>query len=493
MDRLAAAVLLYRGDGSALELLLVHRAPELRFFGDYLALPGGVVDSTDGDPDDPGALRRCAERELFEETGVVLDSGMRSAPAAQREAARHAMLGSDRAAGQAAWANLRTSARGDADLVELCRIKTPAFAPVRYDTAFFLATLPHGATPDIWPGELVGGRMVTPRSALTEWSQGACHIVPPVLVLLELLRSGDIASFRQRAAALAAGFERGKLHRVFFSPGILMACLATPTLPPATTTNCFVVGTARLSIIDPGTPDPAEQARLFELLDELVAEGAELEAVVCTHHHPDHVGAVRAVSQRYQLPVRGHAKTLERLPSGCLLGAPIEDGSRLDLGNAPDGSPDWHLEAMYTPGHDRGHLAFRDSRYGAAIVGDMVSTVATILIDPPEGHMATYLASLRRLRDTPISTLHPAHGPATLRARALLEKFLAHRQARQTALLRALESGPGSVESLLPVVYSDVPEPMLPYASRALLAGLEMSVEEGVVEGDGTTWQLVRR
>ena len=133
----------------------------------------------------------------------------------------------------------------------------------------------------------------------------------------------------------------------------------------------------RVTIVDPGTPYEEEQERLFALLDELCDEGAEVEAVVCTHHHPDHVGAVEAVSARYGEPVRGHALTLDRL-APARRGAAIAEGDRVALGTAPDGSEGWHLEAFFTPGHDRGHLVFRESRYRAVIAGDMLSTVATI-------------------------------------------------------------------------------------------------------------------
>ena len=66
-DRVAAAVILIRGQGPDLEIFLAHRSPKLRFFGDYLAVPGGVRGPEDG-PDDPNggdgrALRRCAVRE----------------------------------------------------------------------------------------------------------------------------------------------------------------------------------------------------------------------------------------------------------------------------------------------------------------------------------------------------------------------------------------------------------------------------------------------
>jgi ribonuclease/clavin/mitogillin len=495
MERVAAAIALYTEKPSGLEVFLVHRAKELRFFGDYFAMPGGVRADCDG-PDhsemgDGPALRQCAIRELFEETGVLLDTGMRALPSERKSELRKALINRDEAVSSAAWRELLAVSVGDVELREVCRIKTPAFAPVRYDTVFFLAELPIGEHPEIWPGELIDGRFQSPASFLDDWTKGGCLIVPPVIVLLERMIGGDLDRFVANAAAMAAGFRRGKLHRIWFSPGILMACLNTPTLPPATTTNCFVVGAERLFIVDPGAPNPEDQELLFELLDELVAEGAMLEAVVCTHHHPDHVGGVNAVSQRYDLPVHGYELTLDRLGEGFRRGQALEDGDRLDLGVAPDGTPGWYLEVLFTPGHDRGHLAFRESRYGALIAGDMISTVATIMIDPPEGHLATYMKSLHRLRDLPMTTLYPAHGPATPNGKRMVEKFIKHREMRQTTLEVALQATSGTVEDLLPIVYWDVKESMYPYAARSLCAGLEKLVEEGRAIEEAGVWRAL--
>ena len=135
-------------------------------------------------------------------------------------------------------------------------------------------------------------------------------------------------------------------------------------------------------------------------MDDLINEGGRFQAILLTHHHRDHVGAVNAVSQRYRLPLRAHEETYRRIDAGFIPGEPLTDGDRLELGTAPDGSGDWHLNVLHTPGHAVDHLCFIDSRYHAAIVGDMLSTVSTIVIDPPEGHMHTYLDSLNRLLGT---------------------------------------------------------------------------------------------
>ena len=499
MERVAAAVALVTGDGDDLQIFLAHRAPELRFFGDYLAMPGGVRSAEDGPDDEDGsdrtALANCAVRELFEETGVLLDSGMRANTTVdERKALRERMLGDDKADARDAWATLVSRADGGLELREICRIRTPAFSPVRYDTVFLLARLPEGETPEIWPGELIDGAFHHPQTALDRWRAGEHRIVPPNIVLLERLRDGDLDRFIAESASMAQGFRDGKLHRVYFSPGILMASVETPTLPPATTTNCYIVGTDRLFVIDPGTPFEPEQARLFQLLDELVEEGARVEAVVCTHHHPDHVGAVGATARRYGAPVLGHELTLPRLDGQEFEeGQVLADGDRIELGRAPDGSEDWHLEAIFTPGHDRGHLAFRDSRYGTLIAGDMISTVATIMIDPPEGHMQTYMDSLRRLEEYDIHTLYPSHGPAVPNGRRLVRQFLKHREQRQQALENALAVGPNTIEGLLPTVYWDVKEDMYRFARRSMLAGLHWLQEQGRATVEGDTWTLIER
>jgi len=489
VNRDAGAVLLWRQGDRGPEVYLAERAPALRFFGGYLAVPGGVRSEVDRDApgagDDDAQLSFCAVRELFEETGVLLlDRPELDGQA--RQALRTALLADD----GSGWAQLLRGRQDLSALAPACRIRTPRFSPVRYDTLFSVAELPAGETPEIWPGELISGRFWRPDEALSAWRRGEILIVPPVIILFELLAQHGMPRFCREAAAIAASYAAGALHRVRFSPGVIMAALETPTLPPATTTNCLIVGERELYIIDPATPDAGEQQRLFALLDDLRAEGRELRAVLLTHHHPDHVGAVRAVADRYQLPVRGHERTLDRLTDIDSPGPAIEDGERIALGTAPDGAPGWHLQALFTPGHARGHLCYRESRYLAVIAGDMMSTVSTIVIDPPEGHMRTYLQSLERLAGEPMATMYPAHGPAARDGHKVVAHYLRHRRERQDKLIAALrERRTATADELLPEVYDDVDPRLLPVAARSLLAGLEMATEDGTAQRSGEIWR----
>jgi len=499
--RTAAALLITQGAGQDLRVFLGERAPELRFFGGYWALPGGTVG--DEDPgagvDEAAALQACAHRELFEETGLlrhVLPATRTSGEALRT--ARERLLQRDSADGKQSpaspWPGLIAGSTAPAPLRELCRIETPPFAPVRYDTTFFHVPVENctagtrGKQPDVWPGELTQGRFWAPRQALASWRNGDLMLVPPVVILLEhLARTETFEQFAHEVAATAAGYHRGRLHQVRFSPGVVLAPVRTPTLPPATTTNCYIVGHEKLWVVDPGSPHADEQLRLGQLLEELTREGATVAGILVTHHHIDHIGGVNALSQALDLPVRGHPLTLTRLPPGFRMGEALDEGHKIALGRAPDGSSGWELLAIHTPGHDRGHLCFRESRYGTMLVGDMLSTISSIIIDPPEGHLATYLQSLERLAQSPMTTLYPAHGPALRDGQRLVQQYLRHRRQREATLVEALQQGPGTIEQLLPKVYWDVDSKLYPFAARSLLAGLQKLAEERrAVESRGT-------
>jgi ribonuclease/clavin/mitogillin len=493
--RLSAAVMLCRGTGEQLEVFLVERNPKLRFFGGYVAFPGGVLDA--GEAASGGreaALARCARRELFEETGVLLAAG--AIDREERERRRRALVDAERA-GVPCDAFDALEAAVAVRLEAFAAITTPPFSPVRFETTFFRAELPAGEVPEIWPGELVGGAFHRPREALAKWVRGELRLAPPVLILLEVLVAAGEDAFEDAAGQLAAAFAAGLLPPVRFSPGIVMAPLATPTLPPATTTNTYVAGNERVYVVDPGSGDPRELERLLTLLASMEEAGREIAGIVLTHHHPDHVGGLAALAAELDVPVHAHPATFDRVPvaldrKGRFERIPLEDGESLPLGPAPDGTPEWRLEALFTPGHARGHLVLHERRYGAALVGDMASTVSTIVIDPPDGHLATYLASLRRLRELALTPLFPAHGPPALDGRRVVDHYLRHRGEREEKLLAALEAGVGEEPALLKVVYSDTDPRMHPYAARSLRAGIDKLIEDGrLAEVEGRLW-LVR-
>ena len=279
-----------------------------------------------------------------------------------------------------------------------------------------------------------------------------------------------------------SGADHGDFFTVDGAPWIRVLPVRTPTLPPATRTNCYIVGEAgRALAIDPATPHADEQARL----DEYVArEGIVLEAVVLTHHHVDHVGDAARLAAKHGVPVWAHRETAARVAGRVQISRMIDDGERLDVG--PSG-----LRAVFTPGHAPGHLCFVDAAAKAIVAGDMVASVGTIIVEPADsGDMRLYLESLRRLRrevDGGATTLLPAHGPPIADGGARLDFYVAHRLEREGRVAAALGDAPATVAELVPPAYPDVAAALYPLAARSLLAHLYKLEYEGRARrhGDG--------
>ena len=266
-----------------------------------------------------------------------------------------------------------------------------------------------------------------------------------------------------------------KLHH-----GILHVPLETPTKLPATHTNAYLVGDQKLYLIDPSTPDPSEQEKLWTLLDEATAEGRTLQGVLLTHEHPDHIGAVEETLRRYELPIYAHRLAAQSLPHIAFSDF-LEHGQELELGPSPEGEAGWKLKIYHLPGHAPGHLVFQETCYQAVIVGDLISTLSSILIDPKDGHLATYIESLRFLESITHGYLYPGHGPPAKEGPLVIKRTLRHRQKREQRLLEALDHTPRTLEAILPKVYVKIDRNVAKYAERSLLSGLVKLVEEGRV------------
>ena len=149
----------------------------------------------------------------------------------------------------------------------------------------------------------------------------------------------------------------------------------------------------------------------------------------------------------------------------------VDEGDRIDLGESPDGRPDWALEVFHLPGHSRDHLAFRDNRYGQVLAGDLISTLSSILIDPSEGDLTTYLHSLKRLQELSPGLLYPGHGPPARDGARAVAKQIRHRQRREQQILDALSDTGRDLDSLLEEIYAGTPPEVMSLARRSFDGG----------------------
>ncbi len=436
-----------RRDGGRLEVLLGLRARQARFLGGYWAFPGGAVDAADGaEPGDEKTAARCAAREFREETGIDLDP--------------------------------RT-------LIPAGLRVTPPFFRRRFSTLFFVADVPGNAGRQPVPAteELETLEWIAPAAALAEWGGGRRRIAPPVTVLLRVLArapAGDAPERIAEALARANALEEA-CPRVEFVPGAWLAPLATETLAPATHTNAALVGGRRFVIVDPGSAQAPEIARLLALADRRIAAGGTASAVVLTHHHGDHVSGALEVARVLDVPIRAHAKTVPLLRDPELrerVAGDLEDGMRLDL----EGDV---LRILHTPGHAPGHVVLLSGRTGLAVVGDLVSGISSIVIPPDTGDMGEFLASLARVEREGPSLLLPGHGPP--QPPEALRLAREHREARERAVLAAVGSAPRPVERIAADAYRGERVPVR-FAAVQPLAHLRHLERRGLVLVEAERW-----
>ncbi len=523
--------------GSGCEVFWIRRSRKLAFMGGWYAFPGGAISRNDttveviGQPRGIEATHNSAPqmpatlieglgelppdlapgllagtlRELLEETGILPLAQLAAVGSQGGDAAQ---LAARLAEGQRRLLN-RESTLNDIvgelnltlDASQLLfggRWLTPPLGPRRFDNRFFLLHWPRErpVQPLAAPQEAELGEWIRPETAIERWRHGEAIAAPPILHILRVLSEEGPPEVDEAFAIkhdvnprLVARLTQpdeanlGPYRRIEFRPGVITIPLPTATLPPASHTNAYLLGLGDRVLVDPGCGDEHQVDRLVAALAASAAQGHPVREIWLTHHHPDHVGGLLPLCRRNRLPVRAHAATVERLrglstASEIQWAAPLVDGERVELG----GDPPSTIQVFHTPGHATGHLCFRLDESNSLLAGDMVSSISTIVVDPPEGNMDDYLASLSRLARLGATTLFPGHGPPILDGEAKLEEFIEHRLWREDRILEAWKEGLHHPEAIRPRVYDEVPEPAWPLAERQIQAHLDRLERAGKLD-----------
>ncbi len=484
----AAAVILLRHNTNPTkpEVFLVKRSEKLAFLGGFHAFPGGQFDAADAEapvencPDaETGVAISCAARELFEETEVLVARGGDALTQGQR-----ASLLDDLLSGRVSWPALlqHYDLHLDAsDFTFVGRWVTPPFSARRFDTWFFLVNCPPKQRAHVdGNAELASGEWIQASAAFARWERSEILGVPPVLHALKTLAAGLSEDLVQRFLSVHNA-RREHLRRIEFRQNYICFPVRTPTKPPATHTNCYLIYTSReLLIIDPGSPYEDEQQALAGCIDDLIAEGRSVHEIVLTHMHPDHIGGVNALRMHLgeRVTVAAHRLTAEPLADIIRVDGLIEDDEVIKL----NGSPEISLRAMHTPGHARGHLCFYEERTGTLISGDNIVGLGSVLIDPPEGNMRDYFGSLQRMRAIPnLEVIFGGHGPVIANPYAKIDEYISHRLEREQNILQAVREGAATAQEIVARVYTDVSPKAHAMAERAVLAHLEKLNADGLV------------
>ena len=232
-------------------------------------------------------------------------------------------------------------------------------------------------------------------------------------------------------------------------------------------TNTYLVGIDEVAVIDPGPVDEAH-------LDAIVAAGSgRIRWILCTHTHSDHSPGVAPLAERTGAEVLGFEDR-----DDLVCDRHLADGDTVE-------GTEFTLRAVHTPGHAGNHLCFLLERDRLLFTGDHVMDGSTVVISPPDGDMAEYLASIERLEAwrPALRAIAPAHGHLIEDPAAKLLEYRTHRLAREAQVLDVLRSaGPGTgTAALVPVVYPELVEELVPMARRSTWAHLRKRAAEGRV------------
>jgi glyoxylase-like metal-dependent hydrolase (beta-lactamase superfamily II)/8-oxo-dGTP pyrophosphatase MutT (NUDIX family) len=537
--RQAASVIVLRDRaGEGIEVLMLRRAErDGDAWSGAAVFPGGVVNAADRSAhpfvlgwDDARASARlqlsaggldyfaAAVRECFEEVGLLF---------------AHDATADQLARAHADWRG--PLQRGEQSLARMCEALalkldlrawefishwlTPLGTARRFDTRFFVAPAPAAQRAIADMGEAQHVMWLSPHDALAPAT--ALKLVPvtrEVLTLLSRFGSTDevlayaralptidrILPRRTRTAAGASFVMPGDAaydEVAHLDPtgdgrawSDLLAGRAVPlssrlirvTAPNASVmtgpgTNSYLVGDPevnRWTVVDPGEDDETH-------LDALVrAAPGPIERILVTHTHPDHSPGAAPLARRTGAPVLGmRPRHAEHQDTDFAPDAEPADGESFILG------PTTTLRVLHTPGHASNHLSFLLVEERTLLAGDHVMQGGTVIIDPPDGDMAAYLASLEAMRALELDWIAPGHGLLIARPGAVVQGIIRHRLEREAKVVAALRTNEGAtLEQLVRVAYADTPPALYPLAQRSLLAHLIKLEREGRARRSDERW-----
>ncbi len=250
-------------------------------------------------------------------------------------------------------------------------------------------------------------------------------------------------------------------------------------------TNTYIIGTGhRPLLLDTGIGVPKWAENLPRGLREL-ANTDELERVVLTHAHQDHIGGVKDVTRifgRLEVVKKPWPKSGPDDAAGTPITA-IDHGAFV----APEGAT---LNAIFTPGHAPDHLCYYLVEEKALFTGDVILGAGTTVIPDETGDLGQYMDSLRRLLALDVEKIYPAHGPVIHNARQKISEYIAHRELRERQIIEALRDGPLEVTAIVKRIYTDVPEFLHPAAAQSVRSHLRKLLNEGRVVEHEKVWSL---
>ncbi len=267
------------------------------------------------------------------------------------------------------------------------------------------------------------------------------------------------------------------------SPRVATVLGKNPSAFTGPGTNTYIVGTSSRPILLDTGQGVAIYIDLLEAAMKELSNSSELERIVLTHAHVDHLGGVKQVTERFgampvlKMPWEGHDA-----PAGAITA--IGHDAIVET----EGST---LRAVHTPGHAPDHLCYYLEEERALFTGDVVLGAGTTVIPDDTGDLGQYMDSLHRLLELDLETIYPAHGPVIRKPREKIREYIAHRELRERQVLEAIKEGPLEPMAIVKKIYVDVPEYLHQAAASSVRSHLSKLKRDVRVVEHEMRWSLV--
>ncbi len=262
------------------------------------------------------------------------------------------------------------------------------------------------------------------------------------------------------------------------------------------------------TLIDAGIPDYSSLAALEKQLKEQRTDVKDLERVIITHMHNDHVGLIDYIREYADVETVAHriaeehqqaqiewyrdmykniSEELQMLGGGSFqqflsrfehafredpkplrLDKLVEDGATLEL-------PGYKLKVIWTPGHAAEHIVLHDEERRILFSGDHVLPKITSHVSEhtweKRDPLGDYLNSLVKVRDLPVDLILPGHETSFTDLPARVAQLFKHHEARLEEVRVAIRNGKSTVFEVASAIHWDSrPWPLMDFWTKRMAA-----------------------
>ena len=431
MIEAVAAIFVYQN-----EIFSIRRQNYLRAFPGFFSFPGGKIDPEDYNfdfqhsllEDYPAHEMGALFREIAEELGYSIHEAINQ--------------------------NIVT------EVSKLGTAVTPPFEKFRFNAHYYKVVLTKKPKLIVDDGEIAWAGWLSHSDLNEKYHAGdALMVVPTVRTIEHLLK--DISTQKIKNLNLEYDLEN-ELPYLELLKGVGCIYVPSNTLPPAHTTNSLVLGDeGSLRLITDPSPESDD---VFEKLVRTL-EKYPIEAILLTHHHPDHHERAPQLARQLKLPILSTKITQHRLLDKY--GEDYLDDIEIKNIAQDDKITKWlgkEVICHELPGHDDGMVGLASEDMSWFYVSDLVEQFTTVVIPEPEGDMQVYFDSLNRVIAHNPKVIIPSHG-MPMGGIHLIEKTLHHRIEREKQIIKLLSEGIGE-DKIVDELYSGLDKRLLPLAHQ---------------------------